>query len=100
MIFEWILFKKDFGALLVKDVQQTLWQSVVSTFFMGETMYFSLKYLNLNYEPVGVFGVFLNGLIAGVLGILVAVLVLKLLRSSELESFLTWRKRNRPQPLP
>lgn len=80
----WVIFEKDFPGLscVVKKVS---FQSFGASMIMGFTTYHMLgvldDYLDLNTLP----GIFFQGLIAGIIGIITWVIVLKLLKSKELE---------------
>lgn len=80
----WIIFERDFPGLscVVKKVS---FQSFGASMIMGFTTYHMLgildDYLDLNTLP----GIFFQGFIAGIVGIITWVIVLKLLKSKELD---------------
>jgi peptidoglycan biosynthesis protein MviN/MurJ (putative lipid II flippase) len=80
----WIIFEKDFPGLscVVKKVS---FQSFGASIIMGFTTYHMLgvldDYLDLNTLP----GIFFQGFIAGIVGIITWVIILRLLKSKELE---------------
>lgn len=80
----WVIFEKDFPGLscVVKKVS---FQSFGASILMGFTTYHMLgvldDYLDLNTLP----GIFFQGFIAGIVGIITWVIILRLLKSKELE---------------
>jgi putative peptidoglycan lipid II flippase len=84
-ILHWIFIKKD----LIKNesfISKTFFQSLGASFFLGVVAYFSLQILSPIFGTTTFWGVFLQGFISGILGIMAAVLVLYLLKSEELKN--------------
>lgn len=85
-------------------ISKTFFQSLSASFFIGTVSYVSLNILSPVFGTVTFWGVFLQGFISGVIGILVGVLVLYLLGSCELKELLKtlktkfWRARVLPSP--
>lgn len=79
----WILFEKDFPGLscVVKKVS---FQSFGASIIMGYVTYYMLDLFDNIFDLNTLPGVFLQGLLAGLIGIVVWVIVLKLLQSKEL----------------
>lgn len=79
----WILFEKDFPGLscVVKKVS---FQSFGASIIMGYVTYYMLDLFDNVFDLNTLPGVFLQGLLAGIIGIIVWVIVLKLLNSKEL----------------
>ncbi len=82
-ILHWFFVKKDFmpGESFI---DKTFFQSLGASFFLGGVAYLSLNVLSPIFGTVTFWGVFLQGFISGILGILVAVLVLYLLKNEEM----------------
>lgn len=86
-VLHWIFIKKDF---LPKEsfIAKTFFQSLGASFFLGVVAYSSLNILSLVFGTTTFWGVFLQGFISGILGIMVAILVLYLLESVELKELM------------
>lgn len=83
-ILHWVFVKKDF----MQDesfITKTFFQSFAASFFLGLVAYLSLNILSPIFGTTTFWGVFLQGFISGILGIIVAVFVLYLLKSEELK---------------
>lgn len=84
----WRFYETDVKSF-ARALGNTFFQSFSASVIMGSVAYFFLnvfsRMLNLNTLP----GIFLQGLFSGLLGILAGVLVLRLLKSEELE--MAWR---------
>ncbi|MBI3888180.1 murein biosynthesis integral membrane protein MurJ [Candidatus Nomurabacteria bacterium] len=83
-ILHWIFVKRDFMPN-ESFITKTFFQSLGASFFLGLTAYLSLNILSPIFGTTTFMGVFLQGFISGILGIMVAVLVLYLLKSEELK---------------
>src|ERR1035437_2370742 len=83
-ILHWIFVKKDF---LPNEsfITKTFFQSLGASFFLGLVAYVSLNLLSPIFGTTTLMGVFLQGFLSGLLGILAAILVLYLLKSEELK---------------
>ncbi len=83
-ILHWIFIKKDF----LPDesfITKTFFQSLGASFFLGAVAYVSLNILSPIFGTTTFWGVFLQGFISGILGIIAAVIVLYLLKNEELK---------------
>lgn len=83
-ILHWIFIKKDF---LPHEsfITKTFFQSLGASFFLGAVAYASLNILSPVFGTTTFWGVFLQGFISGILGIIAAIIVLYLLGSEELK---------------
>lgn len=86
-IIFWYFVRKDFMKG-VSFITNTFFQSLGASFFLGLVAYLSLNALSPIFGTTTFWGVFLQGFISGVLGIVAAVLVLYLLKSAELKEIL------------
>lgn len=79
----WVLFEKDFPGLscVVKKVS---FQAFGASIIMGYVTYYMLDLFDNIFDLNTLPGVFLQGLLAGIAGIVVWVIILKLLKSREL----------------
>jgi len=97
-ILQWFFVKKDF---MPKEtfISKTFFQSLGASFFLGLVAYIGLNILSPIFGTTTLIGVFLQGFISGIFGILAAILVLYLLKNEELsylfETFKTkfWRAK-------
>lgn len=81
--FHWAMFHQDFTDFS-KPVFATLFQSLSAAIIMGYVAYVFLDVFDDVFDINTVAGIFLQGLMAGIIGIMAGVLVLKLLKSKEL----------------
>ncbi len=97
-ILHWFFVKKDF----MPDesfITKTFFQSLGASFFLGLVSYVGLNIFSPIFGTTTLIGVFFQGLISGILGIMAAVVVLYLLKNEELkyllETFRTkfWRAK-------
>ncbi|MFZ2072231.1 MAG: murein biosynthesis integral membrane protein MurJ [Minisyncoccia bacterium] len=84
LILLWFFIKKDF---LKKEqfIFKTFFQSLGASFFIGFVSYLSLNILSPVFGTNTFWGIFFQGFISGVFGILAGVLVLYLLKNEELK---------------
>jgi putative peptidoglycan lipid II flippase len=84
-VLQWYFVRKDFMGKR-NFITKTFFQSLGAAFFIGLVSYLSLNILSPIFGTVTFWGVFLQGFISGVLGILAGVLVLHLLGNQELKN--------------
>ncbi len=86
-VLHWFFVRKDFmdGESFITV---TFFQSLGASFFLGSVAYVSLNVLSPIFGTITLIGVFLQGFISGILGIICAILVLYLLGSEELNSLI------------
>jgi putative peptidoglycan lipid II flippase len=82
-VIHWIGFGLEFRSFS-KPVLRTLFEVVASSIIMGFVAYLGLNFFGPIFNTDTVLGVFLQGFLSGVSGIIVAVLILYLLKSREL----------------
>lgn len=83
----WIMFEKDFGSLN-RNVMRTLMVSIQSAVIGSFVSYICLNLFSNVFNLTTAAGVFFQGLTAGLTGIFAIILILKLLRSEELEEII------------
>lgn len=66
-------------------IAKTFFQSLGASFFLGVVAYLSLNVLSVIFGTTTFMGVFLQGFISGILGIIAAIVILYLLKSEELK---------------
>ncbi len=69
-------------------IAKTFFQSLGASFFLGLTAYLGLNIFSPIFGTTTFWGVFLQGFISGILGIMAAVFVLSLLKNEELREVL------------
>ncbi len=86
-VLHWYFVRRDFmkGESFIT---KTFFQSLGASFFIGLVAYLSLNIFSPIFGTVTFWGILLQGLISGILGILAGVLVLYLLKNEELEGVL------------
>jgi putative peptidoglycan lipid II flippase len=87
-ILHWVFVKKDFMPN-ESFITKTFFQSLGASFFLGLVAYLSLNVLSPIFGTDTFWGVFLQGFISGILGILAAILTLYLLKSEELAELMS-----------
>lgn len=80
----WILFKRDFFKNKHTDLFVCFIQSVISSVAMGLMAYISLGFFDGVFNINTGIGIFLQGFISGIIGIISGVLILVLLKNKEL----------------
>jgi putative peptidoglycan lipid II flippase len=84
LIFLWISFEKDFGKLEI-IIKKSFFESVFASFVIGYFAYISLdifdNFLNINTTV----GIFLQGFLSGLVGILFGLFVLIILGNQEIK---------------
>lgn len=86
-ILHWVFIKKDFMPN-ESFISKTFFQSLGASFFLGIVAYLSLNILSPVFGTTTFWGVFLQGFISGILGILAALVVLYLLKNEELKDLM------------
>lgn len=83
-ILQWIFIKRDFMDKKESFIAKTFYQSLGASFFIGLVSYLSLNALSPVFGLATFWGVFLQGFISGILGIMAGFIVLYLLKNQEL----------------
>jgi putative peptidoglycan lipid II flippase len=97
----WISFGREFSGF-TKNLRTTLFHSFSASVLMGFAAYLGLNIFDNFFNLNKLHGIFLQGLLSGLLGIVVGIIVLKILRNQELEEIWTTlhHKIWRAKPLP
>ncbi len=80
-------FEKDFKNF-IKSIKDVFFQSTVASFFCGLTTYLALGGSSYVLETKTLAGIFSQGLIAGIIGIIFWFITLKLLRNKEIDELM------------
>ncbi len=92
MILHWVAFEREFPTY-TKNIKKVTFQSIGASVIMGYMSYLSLNifddFLNLD----SFIGIFLQGLFSGIVGIIAGILVLKLMKSEELDQVILSLKK-------
>jgi putative peptidoglycan lipid II flippase len=78
-----IFVKKDFMPN-ESFITKTFFQSLGASFFLGLVSYISLNLLSSIFDTTHSLGIFMQGFISGIFGIIAAIIILYLLKSEEL----------------
>jgi putative peptidoglycan lipid II flippase len=84
----WLNFEKDFKGFSV-PLFHTMFNSISASIIMGFVTYIGLNIFDNIFNINTLIGIFMQGFLSGILGIIFAVLVLKALKSAELKE--VWR---------
>jgi putative peptidoglycan lipid II flippase len=80
----WHMFERDYPGFS-RPVFSTLFHSFSASIIMGYIAFVSLRFFNLFFTLDKAWGVFLQGFLAGIVGIIGGILVLYLLKNKELQ---------------
>ena len=84
-IMHWWVFEKTYKGF-TKPVLATLFQTFSASVIMGYVSFLSLRFFAIIFPLTKIWGIFMQGLCAGLVGAIVLVIVLHLLKSKELEA--------------
>lgn len=84
-LIHWIDFEREFKGY-TKGVSQSLFDSFGASVIMGAAAYFMLNVFSASFDTATLVGVFLQGLAAGLVAIVVGVLVFVALKNREIAS--------------
>lgn len=84
----WHMFEKDYPGF-TKPVMATLFQSFSASIIMGYATFLALRFFNTFLPLTKGINVFLQGFFAGIVGIIVAIIVLVLLKNREIKEVWT-----------
>ena len=87
-ILLWVCFNKEFVGFS-KSLWGTLFHTFSASVIMGAVSYLGLNIFDDFFNLNTTFGIFMQGFLAGIMGIITWVIVLKLLKNQELEEI--WR---------
>jgi len=100
-ILLWWYFNKEFIGF-TKSLQATLFHSFSTSVIMGLASYLCLNIFNNIFDINTVIGIFMQGFLSGIIGIIMGIIVLKLLKNQEIEEI--WRTLHhkiwKAKPLP
>ena len=80
----WYVFSKDYPGF-TRPVLSALFHSFASSIIMGYIIFVSLRFFNIFFTLEKAWGVFLQGFLAGITGIIAGIIVLILLKNKELK---------------
>ncbi|MCX6754731.1 MAG: hypothetical protein NTU81_02800 [Candidatus Nomurabacteria bacterium] len=80
----WIMFKKDFLQIKKINLSKTFVQSFISAIVMGFVAYISLGFFDNVFNTETGMGIFFQGFVSGILGIVSGVIILFLFKNDEL----------------
>jgi putative peptidoglycan lipid II flippase len=83
-ILLWVFFGREFAGF-TRLLRNTLFHSFSASVIMGLVSYLSLNIFDNLFNINKVFGIFMQGFLSGILGIIAGVIILKLLKNQEIE---------------
>jgi putative peptidoglycan lipid II flippase len=83
-ILLWACFAREFASFS-KSLWGTLFHTFSASVIMGAVSYLGLNIFNSLFNLNTTFGIFMQGFLAGMMGIIAGIIVLKLLKNRELE---------------
>ena len=83
-IWLWFAFRKDFPLIQKSGLARTFFQSLGGSFIMASVAYKSLQFFDNIFDINTFFGIFLQGFLSGILGIIAGIIVLRLMKNKEL----------------
>ena len=83
-ILHWWVYERSYPGF-TRPVISTLYHSFAASVIMGYTTFLSLRLFAAFFPLTKVWGIFMQGLCSGIIGIVVLVCVLKILKNKELE---------------
>lgn len=84
LILHWLVYERNYPGFS-RPVLSTLFHIFASSVIMGYISFLSLRFFVLFLPTNKVWGLFLQGLLAGIVGVIILVIVLKLLNNLELK---------------
>jgi len=81
----WIFFRIDFKKSFSRPIIKSMWQSLAASIIMGFVAYKSLNVFDEVFNLSTLFGIFMQGLLAGLIGIVVGILVLIIIKNEEIK---------------
>jgi putative peptidoglycan lipid II flippase len=88
LIVLWLLFKKDFLDAQVSYLTKPFFEALGSSFIIGIVAYKFLTIFAKVFDLETFWGIFLQGLFAGLLGIIAGAIILKLIKNEEFDSLI------------
>jgi len=99
-VLHWWVFERTYKGF-TKPVLETLFQTFAASVIMGYVAYLGLRIFEPIFPLEKVWGLFFQGLCAGILGIIVGIIILALLKSRELtEVWTTLHRKIWKAPVP
>ena len=80
----WFMFEKDFNIDLYHIIRKTFFESFSASVIMGFAAYNCLNFFALILNTQTAVGIFLQGFLSGGIGIIFGIIVLKILKNSEI----------------
>ncbi len=83
-ILLWVCFAREFSGFS-KTLYGTIFHTFSASVIMGAVSYLGLNIFDNFFDINTTFGIFMQGFLAGMMGIIVGIIILKLLKNRELE---------------
>jgi len=88
----WFMFQRDFNRFSV-SLEKSFLQTFIASLAMGVFAYFSLNLWSYVFDIDTFWGIFLQGLLSGITGLIVLVLLLKLFGNKEIDEVISTLKQ-------
>lgn len=88
-ILIWCLFKKQFFQNLSSGLWTTFFESFLGSIMMGMLTYLSLGFFDNVFDLTTFWGIFLQGFVSGLIGIIAGLIVLFLIKNKELYNLIS-----------
>ncbi len=85
-VMHWVAFEREFAKGMTKEISQAFWHSLTASFAMGIVAYEGLNLFALVFDQNTFLGVFFQGFLSGIFGIVAGVAALILLKNPEFET--------------
>jgi hypothetical protein len=84
LVIYWYIYEKDYPGLS-RSILPSFYQIFAGSVIMGYVTFISLRFFNVYFPLTKVWGVFLQGFCAGIVGILSLIIILRILNNKELK---------------
>lgn len=84
-LMHWFMFEKDFNIDLYHIIRKTFFESFSASVIMGFVAYNCLNFFAPILDTQTAVGIFLQGFLSGVIGIIFGIIILKILKNSEIK---------------
>ncbi len=91
LLIHWVAFEIDFPHY-TRQVFSSLKQTIPAAIIMGAVAYYLLDVFDNYFDINTLFGVFMQGFLSGIIGILVAIVILIVLKNRELQTIIETMK--------
>jgi putative peptidoglycan lipid II flippase len=84
-MLHWVVFERDFDMDLSAVIRKTFFESFSSSVIMGFVAYKCLNFFALVLDTQTAIGIFMQGFLSGIIGIVAGIIILKILKNEEIK---------------